>query len=221
MYIKFCAIIVLHWIIKHKHVRLLNFNAQLCLLCYKIICYTEEKTCNIPLFFFLLPSIAQSNYVLVKFGITQVTFLVSAYLGHTLLERYGMTEIGMALSNPLHGPRLPVRCCCSGTWMHVIPQRLSGHINKLWLLCLIVLFSDSWWHLYYHLYYQEISRASFLVCNISGLCGNSSAWNWGSDCYTEYRYEKWGNTSKNKVMYNVCNTYTVDPNNVLYCLTFQ
>ena len=27
--------------------------------------------------------------------------------GHTLLERYGMTEIGMALSNPLHGPRMP------------------------------------------------------------------------------------------------------------------
>lgn len=27
--------------------------------------------------------------------------------GHTLLERYGMTEIGMALSNPLHGERLP------------------------------------------------------------------------------------------------------------------
>jgi Acyl-CoA synthetases (AMP-forming)/AMP-acid ligases II len=27
--------------------------------------------------------------------------------GHTLLERYGMTEIGMALSNPLHGARLP------------------------------------------------------------------------------------------------------------------
>jgi malonyl-CoA/methylmalonyl-CoA synthetase len=25
--------------------------------------------------------------------------------GHLLLERYGMTEIGMALSNPLHGPR--------------------------------------------------------------------------------------------------------------------
>jgi malonyl-CoA/methylmalonyl-CoA synthetase len=25
--------------------------------------------------------------------------------GHTLLERYGMTEIGMALSNPLHGER--------------------------------------------------------------------------------------------------------------------
>jgi len=27
--------------------------------------------------------------------------------GHTLLERYGMTEIGMALSNPLHGHRRP------------------------------------------------------------------------------------------------------------------
>lgn len=27
--------------------------------------------------------------------------------GHTLLERYGMTEIGMALSNPLRGPRVP------------------------------------------------------------------------------------------------------------------
>jgi malonyl-CoA/methylmalonyl-CoA synthetase len=27
--------------------------------------------------------------------------------GHTLLERYGMTEIGMALSNPLHGQRTP------------------------------------------------------------------------------------------------------------------
>ena len=30
--------------------------------------------------------------------------------GHTLLERYGMTEIGMALTNPLRGPRLAVRC---------------------------------------------------------------------------------------------------------------
>ena len=27
--------------------------------------------------------------------------------GHTLLERYGMTEIGMALSNPLNGKRVP------------------------------------------------------------------------------------------------------------------
>lgn len=30
-----------------------------------------------------------------------------AISGHTLLERYGMTEIGMGLSNPLHGERVP------------------------------------------------------------------------------------------------------------------
>ncbi|XP_066515234.1 malonate--CoA ligase ACSF3, mitochondrial-like [Hoplias malabaricus] len=30
-----------------------------------------------------------------------------AMTGHTLLERYGMTEIGMALSNPLNRPRTP------------------------------------------------------------------------------------------------------------------
>jgi malonyl-CoA/methylmalonyl-CoA synthetase len=30
-----------------------------------------------------------------------------AITGHTLLERYGMTEVGMALSNPLHGQRRP------------------------------------------------------------------------------------------------------------------
>ena len=29
--------------------------------------------------------------------------------GHTLLERYGMTEIGMALTNPLEGERTPGR----------------------------------------------------------------------------------------------------------------
>jgi acyl-CoA synthetase (AMP-forming)/AMP-acid ligase II len=29
--------------------------------------------------------------------------------GHLLLERYGMTEIGMALSNPLRGERKPVK----------------------------------------------------------------------------------------------------------------
>ena len=27
--------------------------------------------------------------------------------GHTLLERYGMTETGMVLTNPLHGTRTP------------------------------------------------------------------------------------------------------------------
>lgn len=30
-----------------------------------------------------------------------------AITGHILLERYGMTEIGMALSNPLKGARKP------------------------------------------------------------------------------------------------------------------
>jgi malonyl-CoA/methylmalonyl-CoA synthetase len=30
-----------------------------------------------------------------------------AITGHVLLERYGMTEVGMALSNPLHGERRP------------------------------------------------------------------------------------------------------------------
>lgn len=29
--------------------------------------------------------------------------------GHVLLERYGMTEIGMGLTNPLSGPRIPVK----------------------------------------------------------------------------------------------------------------
>ena len=36
--------------------------------------------------------------------------------GHRLLERYGMTEIGMALTNPLSGPRIPGTvsgCTCS------------------------------------------------------------------------------------------------------------
>ena len=27
--------------------------------------------------------------------------------GHQLLERYGMTETGMVLGNPLQGPRIP------------------------------------------------------------------------------------------------------------------
>ncbi|XP_063441220.1 malonate--CoA ligase ACSF3, mitochondrial-like isoform X1 [Mytilus trossulus] len=30
-----------------------------------------------------------------------------AISGHTLLERYGMTELGMVLTNPLHGERIP------------------------------------------------------------------------------------------------------------------
>lgn len=39
-----------------------------------------------------------------------------AITGHTILERYGMTEIGMALSNPLQGERVP------GSVGTVLPQ---------------------------------------------------------------------------------------------------
>jgi len=43
--------------------------------------------------------------------------------GHTLLERYGMTEIGMALSNPLHGERVPGSV---GTPLPGVEVRLVG-----------------------------------------------------------------------------------------------
>lgn len=39
--------------------------------------------------------------------------------GHTLLERYGMTEIGIALSNPLHGERRPGFVGTATPGMHV------------------------------------------------------------------------------------------------------
>jgi len=41
--------------------------------------------------------------------------------GHTILERYGMTEVGMALSNPLHGSRVPG---CVGTPLPGVEVRL-------------------------------------------------------------------------------------------------
>jgi malonyl-CoA/methylmalonyl-CoA synthetase len=43
--------------------------------------------------------------------------------GHTLLERYGMTEIGMALSNPLRGERVPGSV---GTPLPTVDVRLVG-----------------------------------------------------------------------------------------------
>jgi len=43
--------------------------------------------------------------------------------GHHLLERYGMTEIGMALSNPLHGERRPG---CVGQPLPGVEVRLVG-----------------------------------------------------------------------------------------------
>jgi malonyl-CoA/methylmalonyl-CoA synthetase len=47
--------------------------------------------------------------------------------GHTLLERYGMTEIGMALSNPLHGKRMPG---CVGTPLPGVEVRLVDEEGK-------------------------------------------------------------------------------------------
>jgi len=47
--------------------------------------------------------------------------------GHVLLERYGMTEIGMALSNPLHGQRMPGYV---GTPLPNIKVRLADEKGK-------------------------------------------------------------------------------------------
>jgi malonyl-CoA/methylmalonyl-CoA synthetase len=48
--------------------------------------------------------------------------------GHTLLERYGMTEIGMALSNPLHGKRVPGSV---GTPLPGVEIQLAGESGEL------------------------------------------------------------------------------------------
>jgi malonyl-CoA/methylmalonyl-CoA synthetase len=47
--------------------------------------------------------------------------------GHTLLERYGMTEIGMALSNPLTGERRPG---CVGTPLPGVEVRLVDETGR-------------------------------------------------------------------------------------------
>jgi len=47
--------------------------------------------------------------------------------GHTLLERYGMTEIGMALSNPLRGDRVPGSV---GTPLPNVEVQLAGENGK-------------------------------------------------------------------------------------------
>jgi malonyl-CoA/methylmalonyl-CoA synthetase len=58
--------------------------------------------------------------------------------GHTLLERYGMTEIGMVLSNPLHGERAPgtvgtplpsVEVQLVGDNGHPVPPGTGGEIE--------------------------------------------------------------------------------------------
>ena len=47
--------------------------------------------------------------------------------GHTLLERYGMTEIGMALSNPLRGERVPGSV---GTPLPLVQLRMVAEDGK-------------------------------------------------------------------------------------------
>jgi malonyl-CoA/methylmalonyl-CoA synthetase len=47
--------------------------------------------------------------------------------GHILLERYGMTEIGMALSNPLHGNRVPGSV---GAPLPTVQARLVGENHE-------------------------------------------------------------------------------------------
>ncbi|MGB3146071.1 MAG: acyl-CoA synthetase [Maribacter sp.] len=48
--------------------------------------------------------------------------------GHTLLERYGMTEMGMAISNPYKGQRRPGHI---GQPLHGVSIRLADEQNKL------------------------------------------------------------------------------------------
>ncbi|NWX93270.1 ACSF3 synthetase, partial [Nothoprocta pentlandii] len=52
--------------------------------------------------------------------------------GHTLLERYGMTEIGMALSNPLHGVRVPgsVGTPLPGVQVRVASETLKSGLHS-------------------------------------------------------------------------------------------
>ena len=46
--------------------------------------------------------------------------------GHTLLERYGMTETGMILTNPLNGPRIPGKAPCNINY----PNEISLVLHK-------------------------------------------------------------------------------------------
>ena len=47
--------------------------------------------------------------------------------GHTLLERYGMTEIGMAISNPYNGIRKPGHI---GQPLHGVSIRIADESNQ-------------------------------------------------------------------------------------------
>lgn len=51
--------------------------------------------------------------------------------GHVLLERYGMTEIGMALSNPLKGPRVPGTASLHKCDYKQQLQQICVHLTKV------------------------------------------------------------------------------------------
>jgi malonyl-CoA/methylmalonyl-CoA synthetase len=53
-----------------------------------------------------------------------------ALTGHTLLERYGMTETGMILSNPLHGER---RAGFVGVPLPGVEVKLVGDPGEIWV----------------------------------------------------------------------------------------
>ena len=53
--------------------------------------------------------------------------------GHGLLERYGMTETGMVLTNPLAGPRVPGKSTSSSRVCHHAPLICSEHCSRAML----------------------------------------------------------------------------------------
>jgi malonyl-CoA/methylmalonyl-CoA synthetase len=74
---------------------------------YKLITYWDEiPTAEKPI---LQDRMERMRLMVCGSAALQVSILNSwrKISGHTLLERYGMTEIGMALSNPLKGRRFP------------------------------------------------------------------------------------------------------------------
>lgn len=81
--------------------------------------------------------------------------------GHTLLERYGMTEIGMALSNPLKGPRIP------GT--QVAPNWIQAHTHSKHTNGEIQSHPESWsdmYHYHWLLGTHHLSVSCFVFCHL-------------------------------------------------------
>ncbi|XP_063168750.1 malonate--CoA ligase ACSF3, mitochondrial isoform X2 [Candoia aspera] len=95
----------------------------------KLIEYYDERFSQ-PLVQDFIHAVCQDHIRLMVSGSSALPVPVlkrwKSLTGHVLLERYGMTEIGMALSNPLHGPRVPGSvgtplpgvkvCITTGSW---------------------------------------------------------------------------------------------------------